>query len=181
LQASYAFPRALVLLAGLVLSAVAGPAAAQTVVVTPTVTPSGALFHYDYSVTNNGSFDLAIVNVNVAADPTAIQNISAPTGFQIIFDAGLGILSFLEDFDPGTPETFGPGLTISGFAFDSPFGPQPSTFDALDIVGDTYFGDTDAPLGSTTSPVVPEPFSLALFTAGLLPAALHLRRRDAAA
>jgi hypothetical protein len=97
-------PQSRLFLVAVVLSVVLLPGIARAqVTVTPTVLFDGTLYHYDYTVTNLTSFDLAIVDVHVAAQADAVQNPTAPPGFITVFDPGVGIVSFLEDFDPATP------------------------------------------------------------------------------
>lgn len=148
------------------------PAAARAqVTVDPTVTSVAPLFHYDYSVTNNESEDLAIVSLfGIALDPGAIQNLTAPTGFLANFDTGLGIVDFLGDAD-----VFATGATVSGFSFDSPYGPQTMDFSALSVLGTSYSGSTQGPAGNVS--VVPEPGSLFLLVALGVSSALFPRRR----
>ena len=129
------------------------------------------LYNYAYSVTNNGpTFDIAILNVPVAP-ASNLLSLLAPTGFGISFDPGVGIVSFFEDSDPGTTQTFSPGSTRGLFRFSSTFAPGTVTFDALDAIGDTYTGTTQAP---TTA--VPEPGTLLLAGLGVL--ATSFRRRS---
>lgn len=149
------------MLCSAVLPAVPTATRAQ-VSVTPTVVAGVALFDYDYSVANLTAFDLAIVTIDVLSRPDAILNATAPAGFLISFDPGVGQLSFLEDADPFTPETFAAGTTVSGFSFQSPFGPSPTSFTALDATGGSSIGATLAPSA------VPEPDTLALSLSGAL-------------
>ena len=102
---------------------------------------------YSYSVLNKGTtFDLAIINLNVA--PTSdLMNLAAPTGFDILFDPGVGLVSFLEDANGATPQTFAPGSTVGLFTFTSALVPVPVAFDALDANGSTFTGNTLAPGG----------------------------------
>lgn len=141
--------------------------------VTPTVGSSGGLFHYDYSVTNMTGNEVILVDVDVPQDPLAVQNPTAPTGFKIAFDPGLGLVSFLEDSDlfSTTP--------VSGFTFDSIFGPGSTPFQATFI--DPATGGLGTLPGITIGPTaVPEPGSLATLAALALSGTLLLRRRKAA-
>ena len=129
------------------------------------------LFNYSYSVTNNGpAFDVAILNVPVAHNSNLLS-LLAPTGFGISFDPGVDIVSFFEDSDPGTTQTFSPGSTNGLFRFSTTFAPGTVTFDALDAGGNTYTGTTQAP---TTA--VPEPSAILLAGLGVL--ATSFRRRS---
>jgi hypothetical protein len=148
--------------------------ASAQVSLTPAITPIGSLFRYEYSVTNASDFELLLVDVQTLALPDAVKNTIAPAGFQISFDSGLGLVSFLPDADPDTPGTFAPGSTISGFQFDSPYAPDRAAFEAL------AFDDVNAQLvtfnGSTLGPTaVPEPGAIAWCLAG--GAGLFLLRR----
>jgi hypothetical protein len=148
----------------------AGTARAQEVLVSPTVSPlSGGLFRYKYSVTNNTSLPLSVVTINVFSLPDAVQNATAPTGFSIFFDPGLGLLDFVED-----TENFAVGTTISGFEFDSAFAPNPSSFEAVALDANenpvTFVGSTLAPTA------IPEPGTLVLGL-GLVPGLLLAYRR----
>lgn len=158
----------LLTLAG-VLCALAAPGTVRAQVsVTPTVTGNFPLFTYSYSVVNLTPLDLAIISVDMLANPLAVQNPVAPPGFLISFDPGFGTLFFLEDADPLTLPTFAPGSTVSGFTFQSPFGPTAGSFNALDINGNSFTGQT---LAAAT---VPEPGTLLL---GLAPGLLLMIRR----
>ena len=164
----------------LVLSCVAGgwlggvsPASAQ-VLVTPTVTFNMAtsVYTYSYAVTNNTANTLAIVSFGgMPAASFTVQNLTAPMGFLSTYDSGNGFISFLEDSNPATLQTFAPGSTITPFTFTSTFAPGASTFQALDIFGNTLTGMTQAP--------VPEPGVVA-FLALAMPAVgfLLYRRRQ---
>ncbi len=138
---------------------------AGPVLVNPTVSMSSGGFHYNYSVTNNSPLDLSVVTISLFSSPLAIQNLVAPTGFNTNFDVRLGLLDFLEN-----TRSFTMGTTVSGFQFDSPFGPNTSSFTALALNSNgglvSFAGQTLAP--QVTTPV-PEPstFVLAL-TSGML-------------
>jgi len=129
-------------------------AQAASLTVTPTTTARGDLFHYDYTISNNTDTDFSLVTIDVAAQPSAIQNLVTPNGFLSNFDAGLGLLDFGGEYSPG----FTAGATFSGFAFDSPFQPEASSFTALRLDANenpvTLAGQTLAPTA------VPEPSSL---------------------
>lgn len=161
----------LLVLTGALLCALAFPSIvrAEPVMVNATVTPSGSLFRYNYSVTNSASFDISAITINVLSLPNAVQNLIAPTGFNIFFDSGLGVVNFVEN-----TRTFTAGTTVSGFQFDSPFAPQVSSFTALGLDASQnpiiFTGTTLAPAAA-----VPEPTTLALLAPGLL---YLLRRRS---
>lgn len=129
-----------------------------------------SLYTYSYSVTNNGpTFDLAILNVPVAP-ASNLMSLFAPTGFGISFDPGVGSVSFFEDSNPGTTQTFSPGSTNGLFRFSTTFAPGTVTFDALDAGGNSYTGTTQAP---TTA--VPEPGTVLLVGLGFLAASSRRR------
>jgi len=130
---------------------------AGPVLVEPMVSTSNGLVHYNYSITNNSPLDLSVVTISVINSPDAIQNLVAPTGFNANFDAGLGLLDFLEN-----TQSFTTGTTVSGFQFDSPFGPNASSFTALALDATSglieFSGSTSAPAASA----VPEPSTFIL-------------------
>jgi hypothetical protein len=144
-----------------------------------------SLFTYTYSVTNNlpvlppDPLDpltvpntLAFVDLSVPALAGAVllNPATFPTGFQIVFDPGLGLVSFLEDLeDPlaPTPQSFAPQTTVGGFTFNSPFGPQGTSFMATVLPnGNTISGTTLGPS------VIPEPGTLTLLAVGITGALL---------
>ncbi|MBA2253452.1 MAG: hypothetical protein H0W13_12245 [Nitrospirales bacterium] len=138
---------------------------AGPILVDASVSINNGLFHYNYGVTNNSPLDLSVVTISLFSSPLAIQNLVAPTGFNTNFDVRLGLLDFLEN-----TRSFTMGTTVSGFQFDSPFGPNTSSFTALALNSNggliSFAGQTLAP--QVTTPV-PEPstFVLAL-TSGML-------------
>src|SRR5437870_2875031 len=96
MQKSHQKGRYVTLVSVLCILCFAGAASAQ-VTVSPTVTFSNGLFHYDYSVTNTSVNDVFLVDVHVTQQGDTVQNLMAPAGFQAAFDPGLGLVSFLED------------------------------------------------------------------------------------
>jgi hypothetical protein len=125
-----------------------GWAVADPVTVSATVTPNGASFDYDYTVTNLTGFDLPVLDIVVRAG-TTISSLSAPAGFLSAYDSGLGLVSFLEDSN-----VFG-SIPLSGFMFDSPVPPGPTTFTANLLDANANLITSSGP---TTGPaVVPEP------------------------
>jgi hypothetical protein len=146
--------------------------AAAQVAVQPTITfnTSTGMFTYSYSVVNNTSNTLAIISFGTSpAGPTTVQNLTSPMGFGASYDTGNGFVSFFEDTNPGTPQTFAPGSTVSPFVFTSPFAPGPRTFQALDVNGNTFTGTTQAP--------IPEPSVVSLLAAAIPAVAFFLYRR----
>ena len=165
-----AVPLALAGVLGILFSA--GAARAQ-LTVDPTVTPSGALFDYSYTVTNLMTDDFPVITLSVPAQPDGITNLVAPAGFTIgPFDSGLGLVSFSEDSQVFTATPVGP------FTFSSAFGPVASQFQALDAsTGGTVVGSTMTP----GVPAVPEASTLIPFAAGTLLLTIYGARRRSAA
>jgi hypothetical protein len=155
-----------------VISLIGLATAAGQVAVQPTITfnTSTGMFTYSYAVVNNTSNTLAIISFGTSpAGPTTVQNLTSPMGFGASYDTGNGFVSFFEDTNPGTPQTFAPGSTVSPFVFTSPFAPAPRTFQALDVNGNTFTGTTQAP--------IPEPSVVALLALGVPVVAFLLYRR----
>ena len=133
------------------------------------------IYTYSHAVLNQGpTFDLAIVNLTVATNSN-LMNLSAPTGFNINFDPGVGVISFLEDADPATPQTFAPNSTITPFTYTSTFAPVPIGFDALDAGGNTFTGftlsaapDSSAVNNAVVTGIISGNFTLTKTTAGML-------------
>jgi hypothetical protein len=122
----------------------------------------GATFHYDYSITIGPlDVDVILVDIVVSVADLSLANLFAPAGFQTIYDAGLGIVSFLPSL--GSPSLFAAGTTLSGFGFDSARGPGPSTFQTLDILAGSFVGATIASVGAP----IPEPGTAVLLSLGL--------------
>ncbi len=162
------------LASALALLALPGLASADDVQITPTVTFDGSLYTYHYSVVNNAPETLAIVSFATYPLPDALtlDPTTFPTGFDIAFDPGVGLVSFLEDSDPNTPGAFDPGTTVSGFTFTSAFAPNGSPFEALDVAGNTFTGTTLAPNAT------PEPGVSALGAALVFGLGFATRRRS---
>lgn len=133
------------------------------------------IYTYSHGVLNQGpTFDLAIVNLNVATNSN-LMNLSAPTGFNINFDPGVGIVSFFEDADPATPQTFAPNSTTTPFVYTSTFAPVPIGFDALDAGGNTFTGftlsaapDSSVVNNAVVTGIISGNFTLTKTTAGML-------------
>lgn len=137
-------------------------AANATPIVVPTVTVGAAGFHYDYSITNDLSEDLILVDIFVLPGDVTLTNLFAPGGFSGFYDSGLGIVSFFSALNGGL--TIGAGSTLSGFGFDSAHAPGASFFDVFtDLTFTQYVGSTQAPVGA----VVPEADTLTLLSLGL--------------
>jgi hypothetical protein len=137
----------------LALSFVASAVAqAALITVTPTIAQNGALFHYNYTITNGTGLDVPVLDITVQPGTGTILDLSAATGFLTAYDPILGLVSFLENTG-----TFG-STAQSGFAFDSTISPQATAFTAT-------FADGTTASGATQGPVVPEPASLLLVAA----------------
>ena len=154
----------------------AGSAHAQLqVVVAPTVTQTGSLYNYVYSITNFTSTNLAVINLDgLPLVSGLLSNFSAPGTFGITnpYDSGVGIESFYEGIAPS--DTFAPGSTVSGFSFSSIFAPATISYDTLDDNGGATTGTT---LGPAAAPV-PEASTFVSLGLGLsVLAFVALRRR----
>ncbi len=133
------------------------------------------IYTYSYGVLNKSPiFDLAIVNLNIATTSN-LMALSAPTGFGITYDPGVGIASFYEDADPATPQTFAPGSTTAPFTFTSTLAPVPIGIDALDTVGNAFTGftlsaapDSSAVSNALVSGILSGNFTLTKSTPGIL-------------
>ena len=117
------------------------PPPAADVVVEAQVTAVGGEFLYSYMVTNNTDMELVIITIEVPSDPTAVMNLSAPTGFSASFDSGLGVVDFVMD-----TSMFSGMSTVGSFTFESPFGAGSANFTALDMDGVELTGTTEAPV-----------------------------------
>lgn len=153
------YARFLVLAAALLCALVLpGIAQAEPVMVNATVTMNGSLFRYNYSITNNTPLDISAITISVLSGSNAVQNLLAPSGFNIFFDSGLGLVDFVEN-----TQTFTAGTTVSGFRFDSLFASNLTSFTALalDANGNpVIFGGTT--LAPAAAAPIPEPSTLLL-------------------
>lgn len=132
-----------------------------TPIVVATVTPTGPLFHYDYSITFNPLDDEIAILTITAVPGDLLVNEVAPAGFDTDYDVGFGLISFFPLLGGAFP-TVG---TLSGFGFDSPRRSAPTTFDALTILGDILSGPTTGPVGPASP--IPEPATGVLVAVGL--------------
>jgi hypothetical protein len=123
---------------------------ADTITVTPAVTPDGPNFDYDYSISNATGLDLPVLDI-VVAPGTLISGLAAPSGFQSAYDPVLGLVSFLEDSD-----VFGPSA-ISGFDFSSPLRPTATMFNATLLDANFNVILMSSPTIGPAGSVVPEP------------------------
>ncbi len=144
----------------------------------PTVSASGSLFNYFYVVNytspDAGLTDLAYVEFQAAPD-AQLSNLGASPGFFTSYDPGNGFVTFLEDNDPATPQTFSDGPV--SFSFSSPFGPSTVPYDGTDGVS-SYSGTLLAPaIAPAPEPSAPVSLAAGIFGLGLL--AVRARRRAA--
>lgn len=130
----------------------------------PTISTDGTLFNYfyvvDYTSPDAGITDLAYVEFQAAPNAN-LTNLSASPGFFTAYDSGNGFVTFLEDNDPATPQTFSSGP--ASFSFSSPFGPSTVPYDGTDGIS-SYNGTLLAP---AIAPA-PEPSPAASLAAGML-------------
>jgi hypothetical protein len=110
-----------------------------------TVTPlTGGVYQYQFSISNSGPDDLAILTITDAplADALIPLTLVAPAGFLAKYDPGVGLtfglVDFLEDTSP-----FLAGTTTSGFGFQSASSPAANfkTFEALSVAGEFFGGE----------------------------------------
>jgi hypothetical protein len=111
---------------------------------------STSLYNYSYSITNNEPPDLILVTIP-ASNLSAVTDISPPTGFSLTYDRVGQVLSFFEDNDIFTEQTFAPGSTVTPFTFSSPLAPQSVAFTAFDVSGNEFSGTTVAPVPETST------------------------------
>ncbi len=109
-----------------------------------------SLYSYSYSITNNEPLDLILVTIP-ASNLSAVTDISPATGFSLTYDRVGQVLSFFEDNDIFTEQTFAPGSTVTPFTFSSPLAPQTVAFTAFDVSGNEFSGTTVAPIPETST------------------------------
>jgi hypothetical protein len=147
------------------------PSLSQALIITAKVAPTGGgLFHYDFSITNDGLEDVVLASIVDAptGDADIDNTLFAPAGFLASYDSGLGIVDFLSDAD-----LFAVGTTKKGFGFDSSSGPTDGFFDVFTAL--TINGDELA--GQVQQQVIPEPSTIALLALGLSVFVLPVARR----
>lgn len=140
------------------------------VTVNSSVVLNAGIYTYSYTVSNIGTtFDLAVVDIPVGSG-VAINNLTSPTGFGAIFDgAPINLVSFFEDSDAATPQTFAPNSVSGTFSYQSNVGPSVVTFSALDSNGTTFTGSTQS--------AVPEPSAMLLLGTAVIPLLITRKRR----
>ena len=141
---------------------------AGTITAVPTLTMNGALFHYNYTITNTTGNELTVLDIAVSKGASTIQNLAVPAGFSKAFDSVLGLVSFLEN-----SSTFG-SVPISGFVFDSPIAPGATSFNGTLL--DSNFNVVTLG-GPTTGPAVPEPGNFPILSAIFCIAVFACNRR----
>ena len=146
--------------AGTLLFMTMGACQAQVIINPPVSLGVGGIWHYNYTITNTSATDdLFDVTIHTLPIPNGVTGLVTPTGFKSAFDSGLGLVDFLEDTN-----NFLFNVPITGFGFDSRFGPGSGVFDGNFLSAAsgniiTVSGRTLAPIGSA----VPEPGAMALF------------------
>ncbi len=142
------------------------------------VTPSGGVFQYNATVTNNSMVDLTLVSIVDApkAEPLIGTSLKAPAGFIALYDSGLGIIDFLE-----ASSVFAAGTTVGGFSFSSATlaGTMFFTkFEALNVDGGTFLGTitTQVGPGGASVPDSASTVTLASFAIAFLALARRLSR-----
>lgn len=142
------------------LSSVVGAPAKALLMVQAIVTPAGGAFDYQITIDNGLADDVSTVSIVDAplTDPLLPASLTAPAGYLASYDAGLGIVSFLED-----TAAFPAGVAVGGFSFTSLSAPSAGRFErfeALTVLGDPVTGTVQVT-------IVPEPGTLLLVGLGL--------------
>ena len=118
----------------------------------------GGTFQYEYSVSNTGLDDVAIVSITDAplGDSLISASLTVPAGFLSSYDSGLGIVDFL-----GNTSLFAAGSTTGGFLFQSTSQPPDYfiKFEALTVQGEFISGTVNS-VPETTSTVLMEAFGV---------------------
>jgi MYXO-CTERM domain-containing protein len=151
----------LLALLGLIATVSAPAAQAQVSVTGNFFSIGGGLFQYQANVTNNSPFTLDLVDLDIAG---VLAPLTAPTGFINTYDGGLNLLTFAEDADLLTPQTFAPGTTVGFFTFRANAAFTSVPFTALDRPNGNF---TPGTANFTASAAAPEPGALAFLALGL--------------
>jgi hypothetical protein len=144
-----------------------------SVTVTDVVTQMGSQFQYNFTITDNSTAGLAVLDIAVTPHIT-ITSLTTPGGanaFTSAYDPVLGLVSFVANLSSfsSTP--------LSGFVFDSPVGPAPDNFAVTLFDANT---GTSA-IGAVQGPVAaPEPSTLALGAIGCIVVFAIRRKRSRA-
>lgn len=161
------------LLLGLISLIAAPNAHAQVSVSGSFFSIGGGLFQYEVDVTNGTSLILDLIDLDLSDVQSA--PLTAPTGFTTVYDSGLNLLTFAEDADPVTPQSFAPGTTVGLFRFQRAGTPvTTASFTALDRENNFTPGTA-----TFTQSVAPEPGTLGLLAIGAT--GFLVRRRRIAA
>jgi hypothetical protein len=162
----------LVTLGTLTLAAIGAPTANAQVIVNGFYNPSGGGFLYNVQVFNNTASTIDFIDLTIPAsvNPT---NLTAPVGFLNIYDSGLDLLTFAEDADVLTTQSFAPGTTVGFFSFQAN-----TVLTSVPFTGFDRSGGTPTGIATFVQTTAPEPASLALLGAGI--GVLAVRRRRAA-
>ena len=144
---------------------------AAPLAVTSSVSGNGPLFLYSYTVINSSLPDLLSVTLTTPAQGSAVQNLTAPSGFSAFFDAGIGLVDFVAD-----TSSFSIGSSISGFTLQSPFQLGSVPFSALSLDANQNPVVTTGTVSPSAS-LVPEPSALGLVAVSLLSAFAVYRRK----
>ena len=129
-------------------------------------TPTGGLFHYQYTLTNLAASDrpasLFTLDVAAGADLKSIVN---TVGWDVTYAPGATSVIWSSAFLPtGATNDLAPG-TFGVFSFDSVYTPSSRAFSIFGFDGTPFGGITND--GTVLSPgIVPEPASLLLFALG---------------
>ncbi len=140
-------------------------ATATPLTVTSSVTSRGALSLYDYTIINSGLPNLQSVTLTTPAQASAVQNLTAPSGYSAFFDAGIGLVDFVVN-----SRQFPIGSSVGGFTLESPFDLDAAPYSALSL-------DANQNPVVTTGAVTPtpEPATFGLLAVSLL-SVLSLKR-----
>ena len=165
--------RLVLLLALLSLTAVvSAPAARAQVSVTGNFfSIGGGLFQYQANVTNNSPFTLDLIDLDIAG---VLAPLTAPTGFLNTYDSGLNLLTFAEDANILTPQTFAPGTTVGVFTFRANAAFTSVPFTALDRPNGNF---TPGTASFTASAAAPEPGTALFLALGLTGLAARFRSK----
>lgn len=156
--------------AALLLGASGAGAQASLVSLTTEVHHPADNFMYNYSLLNGSDFDLFVFSIEIPGAPLpqdAIFDLSAPEGFEGIFDADFGFVDFL-----GITGFVAPGESAD-FSFTSEFAPVETTYAITGL--DFFTGEQVTFTGTTFAPLIPAPATSGV-ALGALAAAFRRRR-----
>jgi hypothetical protein len=141
--------------------------------VTPTITPQGGTFLYNYQVANDPVSTVGVAEFDLAVTvDSSLTSLTAPTGFLSLYTTGDSFVQFLS-----TDSSFDIAPGASGiFSFISPLAPgiESDLTAGFDASSGARFEDPGATLG----PASPEPSTLVLLATGsAVLAVVKVRRR----